>query len=161
MSQIKKILCATDLADKEKGFSAAQFVSQLALQLDAKVLLLHCIPIIPQTVEQEGCLGDAQRTLKQLQERQKEHDIAEIKERLQELSEALESGTLVRLVTGIAVKEGDAVDEILNTADAEECDMIVLGTHRKGWLKQTLLGSVAKSVLERTRKPVLMVPLPL
>ncbi len=80
---------------------------------------------------------------------------------MQELSETLESGSVVRLVSGIAVKEGDAVEEILNTADAEGCDMIVLGTRRKGWLKQTLLGSVAKSVLERTQKPVLMIPLPL
>jgi nucleotide-binding universal stress UspA family protein len=64
-------------------------------------------------------------------------------------------------VSGIVIKEGDAVEEILNTAEEEGCDMIVLGTHRKGWLKQTLLGSVAKSVLERTRKPVLIIPLPL
>jgi nucleotide-binding universal stress UspA family protein len=52
------------------------------------------------------------------------------------------------------------VDEILNTADREECDVIVLGTHGKGWLKHTFLGSVAGSVLERTRKPVFIIPLP-
>jgi nucleotide-binding universal stress UspA family protein len=38
--------------------------------------------------------------------------------------------------------------------------VIVLGTHGKGWLKQAFLGSVALSVLERTRKPVFIAPLP-
>ncbi len=52
------------------------------------------------------------------------------------------------------------MEEILNTADTEGCDVIVLGTHGKGWLKQTFLGSVALSVLERTRKPVFTIPLP-
>jgi nucleotide-binding universal stress UspA family protein len=52
------------------------------------------------------------------------------------------------------------VEEILNTADEKECDMIVLGTHGKGWLKQAFLGSVARSVLERTRRPAFLVPLP-
>jgi nucleotide-binding universal stress UspA family protein len=52
------------------------------------------------------------------------------------------------------------VEEILNTADREECDMIILGSHGKGWLKQTFLGSGARSVMERTRKPIFLVPLP-
>jgi nucleotide-binding universal stress UspA family protein len=52
------------------------------------------------------------------------------------------------------------VEEILKVADEEGCDVIVLGTHGKGFLKQTFLGSVSNSVLLRTRKPVLTVPLP-
>jgi nucleotide-binding universal stress UspA family protein len=52
------------------------------------------------------------------------------------------------------------MEEILNTADTKECDVIVLGTHGKGWLKHTFLGSVASSVLTRTRKPVFVIPLP-
>jgi len=38
--------------------------------------------------------------------------------------------------------------------------VIVLGTHGKGWLSREFLGSVARSVIERTRKPTLLVPLP-
>ena len=36
----------------------------------------------------------------------------------------------------------------------------MLGTHGKGFLKQTFLGSTAAKVLESTRKPVFIVPLP-
>jgi nucleotide-binding universal stress UspA family protein len=64
------------------------------------------------------------------------------------------------LVSGIIVRAGYAVEEILNTADTEGCDVIVLGTHGKGLLRQAFLGSVARSVLERSRKPVFIVPLP-
>jgi len=48
----------------------------------------------------------------------------------------------------------------LKAADKEGCDAIVLGTHGKGFLTQTFLGSVADSVLERSRKPVFIIPLP-
>jgi nucleotide-binding universal stress UspA family protein len=55
---------------------------------------------------------------------------------------------------------GHPVEEILKAVDEESCDAIVLGTHGKGFLRQTFLGSVAGSVLERTRKPVFIIPLP-
>jgi nucleotide-binding universal stress UspA family protein len=52
------------------------------------------------------------------------------------------------------------VEEILRVVDEEGCDVIVIGTHSKGFLQQALVGSVCNSVLHRTRKPVLVVPLP-
>jgi nucleotide-binding universal stress UspA family protein len=52
------------------------------------------------------------------------------------------------------------VEEILKAADEEQCSLIILGTHGKGFLKQTFLGSVARSVLDRARKPVFIIPLP-
>jgi nucleotide-binding universal stress UspA family protein len=48
----------------------------------------------------------------------------------------------------------------LNIADEEHCDAIVLGTHGKGFLAHTFLGSVSSAVLHRTRKPVFIIPLP-
>jgi nucleotide-binding universal stress UspA family protein len=56
--------------------------------------------------------------------------------------------------------QGDPVEEILKAVDEEGCDVIVLGTHGKGFLEQTFLGSVSSSVLLRTRKPVFVIPLP-
>jgi len=40
------------------------------------------------------------------------------------------------------------------------CDMIIMGTHGKGILGHTFLGSTAKKVLRRTRKPIFIIPLP-
>jgi len=64
------------------------------------------------------------------------------------------------LVSNVIIRLGHPVEEILKVVDEEGCDVIVLGTHSKGFLKQTFLGSVSSSVLFRTRKPVFVVPLP-
>jgi len=48
----------------------------------------------------------------------------------------------------------------MKEADEEDCSIIVLGTPGKGFLKQTFLGSVARSVLDRAKKPVFIIPLP-
>lgn len=66
----------------------------------------------------------------------------------------------VNLVTKIVVQVGYPLEEILKTADEEGCDLIVLGTHGKGFLRHAFLGSVSRSVLERARKPVFTIPLP-
>jgi nucleotide-binding universal stress UspA family protein len=49
---------------------------------------------------------------------------------------------------------------ILRKADELNCDAIVLGTHGKGFIRNTFLGSTSKKVLRRTRKPVFVIPLP-
>jgi nucleotide-binding universal stress UspA family protein len=66
----------------------------------------------------------------------------------------------VDLVSNILIRLGNPVQEILKAVDEEGCDVIVLGTHGKGILTQTFLGSVSNSVLQRARKPVFLVPLP-
>jgi len=53
----------------------------------------------------------------------------------------------VELISKILVRVGYPPVEILNTADKEGCDVIVLGTHGKGFLAHTFLGSVSSSVL--------------
>ncbi len=65
-----------------------------------------------------------------------------------------------KILSKILVPVGHPVEEILKTPDEESCNAIVLGTHGKGFLRQTFLGSVGGSVLERTRKPVFIIPLP-
>jgi nucleotide-binding universal stress UspA family protein len=63
-------------------------------------------------------------------------------------------------VAKILVQVGYPVEEILKVADEEGCDLIVLGSHGKGFLQHTFLGSVSRSVLDRSRKPVFIIPLP-
>jgi nucleotide-binding universal stress UspA family protein len=55
---------------------------------------------------------------------------------------------------------GYPAEEILRQANKLNFDAIVMGTHGKGLLSQAFLGSVAKKVLRRTRKPVFIIPLP-
>jgi nucleotide-binding universal stress UspA family protein len=52
---------------------------------------------------------------------------------------------------------GKAADVIVQTAQAQRVDLIVMGTHGRTGLSHTLLGSVAEAVLRHAPCPVLMV----
>jgi len=52
---------------------------------------------------------------------------------------------------------GDAAEEILNFADQQECDVIVIGSSGKGRMKRTLLGSVSTKVALYARSSVYIV----
>ena len=124
---------------------------------------MHSIEPIGRITDDSGGGIDAEGTLKKAQKQQQDMDIEEIKKRLEEFCKSTEiqiGFQCVELVSKILVPLGHPVEEILKTADDEDCDAIVLGTHGKGVLMQTFLGSVAGSVLKRTRKPVFIIPLP-
>ncbi len=46
---------------------------------------------------------------------------------------------------------------ICTVAEEEQSDIIIVGSHGRGAIDRMLLGSVAQSVLHRTKKPVLVV----
>jgi nucleotide-binding universal stress UspA family protein len=56
------------------------------------------------------------------------------------------------------VWEGEPVEVILLAAAAEECDLIVVGSHGRGRLGRLLLGSVSTRLIARARDSVLVVP---
>jgi nucleotide-binding universal stress UspA family protein len=149
--QIKKILFATDLS--ENSTYAFYYAIHMAKRDEAKIVILHAIePLPPMLITFEDFV------FKVAKDR-----IKTVKERLQKFSQKVDAriGTSsVEFVSNILVRMGDPVEEILKAADEEGCDVIVLGTHGKGFLEQTFLGSVSSSVLLRTRKPVFLVPLP-
>jgi nucleotide-binding universal stress UspA family protein len=92
-----------------------------------------------------------------------EEAVIKFKERIQDISVKSDARTGVSsadLISNIVIRLGNPVEEILRVADEEDCDVIVLGTHGKGFLEKTFLGSVSSSVLLQTRKPVFLIPLP-
>lgn len=55
--------------------------------------------------------------------------------------------------------EATNVDQgILEQAEALDCDLIVMGTHGRRGLNRLLMGSVARSVINQSKVPVLVVP---
>lgn len=54
--------------------------------------------------------------------------------------------------------EGDTAQKILETAKEWNASVIVMGTHSHSTLEKIFLGTVASSVLEKTKIPVYMVP---
>ena len=57
------------------------------------------------------------------------------------------------------VGEGNFADIILNRADNYNSDLIVLGSHKKGWFEKMLAGDVTEQVLHQTEIPLLIVPI--
>src|SRR5690554_113263 len=55
--------------------------------------------------------------------------------------------------------EGDTARKILEYAEEWQADIIVMGTHSHSTLEKLFLGTVASSVLERTKIPVYMIPI--
>ncbi len=157
--QIKKILYATDLS-KNSAY-AFFYAMDMAQRHQASIVLLHAIkPIYPSEYSGEGFMFE---DIMEVQKRERKADIVELKKNIQafcQKTEAQMGSSCAHRVTEILVPIGHPVEEILKAVDEESCDAIVLGTHSKGFLKHTFLGSVASSVLERTRKPVFIIPLP-
>ena len=157
--EIKKILYATDLS-KNSAY-AFFYAVDMAKKHNASIVILHSIEPI-RYVYGEGAPSIAD-ILEKGKKHEQERGIEEINKRLQEFCKKTEiqiGSPCVQLVSKILVPLGHPVEEILKVADDEGCDAIVLGAHGKGFLRQTFLGSVAGSVLERTRKPVFIIPLP-
>ncbi len=85
-----------------------------------------------------------------------------IKKRLEVISgqEIKNNPEYAKILNSIKVYEGYPAETILTMAYEFDCDMIIMGTHSKGVLGHTFLGSTAKRVLRRTRKPIFIIPLP-
>ncbi|MCS3924221.1 universal stress protein [Methanosalsum natronophilum] len=54
--------------------------------------------------------------------------------------------------------EGHPSEEIVQFANKENMDIIILGTHGKSGLSSILMGSVAENVIRTSTKPILVVP---
>jgi len=159
--QIKKILYATDLT-KNSAY-VFFYAVDMAQKHNASIVILHVIEPISQRIYAEAASSQLEEVLIKSKRQERANNIEEIRKNLQDFCRKTEvqiGSPCVQLVTEILVPIGHPVDEILNVADDEACDAIVMGTHAKGFLKHTFLGSVAGSVLERSRKPVFIIPLP-
>ena len=158
--EIKTILYATDLS-KNSSY-AFLYAVDMAKRHNARIVILHSVGPVHYLYPEEMSYRMFEM-LEKAKTAERETDVEEIKKNLQKFCEKMENQIgppCVELVSKILVPVGHPVEEILNAAEKEGCDAIVLGTHGKGFLKHTFLGSVAEAVLARTRKPVLVIPLP-
>lgn len=155
LPQIKKILYATDLS-KNSAY-AFYYAVDLAQKKGATIIILHSVEPVPVYVR--NYISGAEK----LELENQNEMIGIIKKRLDNFCHKVDNqigSPCVELVSKVIVRMGHPVEEILSAADEEACDVIILGNHGKGFLKQTFLGSVSRGVLDRTRKPVLIIPLP-
>ncbi len=152
--KIKKILYATDLS-KNSSY-AFLYAIDMARRHDAKIVVLHALEPLPKEVS-------FVRVLQEAENKERREAVEQVRKLLTEFCKKAEThigSPCVALVSKFLIPRGHPTEEILNATDKEGCDVIVVGTHGKGFLTHTFLGSVSKSVLHRARKPVFVAPLP-
>lgn len=153
--QIKKILFATDLS--KNSVYAYYYAVHMAKRDQAEIVILHAVESYPRM------LVSFEDFEHKVAKDRWDETVKKFKEQIQDISVKVDTQTgvsSVDLISKILIRPGRPAEEILKVVDEEGCDVIVLGTHSKGFLEHTLLGSISKSVLQRTQKPVLIVPLP-
>ena len=157
--KIEKILYATDLSPN--AAYALRYAMDSAVKHDAELVVLHAFEQISPTAQAMLVYLDESRR----QEIFHEHTgqtIDRIKERLNKFCERefKDHPEYLDKVISIEVCEGFPAEEILSKAKELNCDLIIMGTHGKGIIANTFLGSTAKRVLRRTRIPVFIIPIP-
>jgi len=158
--KINKILYTTDLSPN--SVYALRYAMNSAIKHDAGIIILHVFELVSTTNRSmlDLYLGEDLRD-KIFNERVSD-TIDRIRKRLKIFCDKEFNGDTeyANRVESIEVCEGFPAEEILKKADEFSCDAIVMGTHGKGLISHAFLGSTAKRVLRRTRKPVFIIPLP-
>lgn len=141
----KKILVPTD--GSSQAAIAANTAAQLAKSQGAQVVGVYVIDPFPYIG-----IGDASAVGLQ----------AYLTEAKAAAGQALNALGQVCADQGVAFA-GDTIERnvvyegILETADAEGCDLVVMGSHGRQGIKALILGSVAQKVLTHAKVPVLIV----
>jgi nucleotide-binding universal stress UspA family protein len=148
MINLKSILVPTDFSEHSQN--AMRYAAAFAEKFGAEIHLLHVFqdlavfqpdavsvgpPIVPPAEELMTAARNA-------------------------LQRFIEENKLQGLKIRPEVREGSPFDEIVGFAKEKDIDLIVMGTHGRGWLAHVLLGSVTEKVIRKAPCPVLTVPHP-
>ena len=158
--EIKKILYTTDLSDTSNY--AFSYAASVANRYDASINILYVIKDTTRSSEDLISNVIGVEKWKEILGRNKMEIIDKIRHRLEEFCEQTRSemSGCPFLVEKILVELGNPVDEIVQEAEKEEYDVVIMGAHGHGAIAGTVIGSVSRRVLRRTKKPVLVVRLP-
>ena len=137
----RKILLATDLSSTSAPATDEAFA--MARRFDAELLIVSVID--PAALRLPG--GRFQARIDQVRE-QREIVAQDLVRR------GRADGLRVRFL----VWQGDPAESILEAADAEGAETIVLGSHARGRIGRILYGSVSQRVVREAGVPVVVVP---
>ena len=140
---MRRILVAVD--GTRASSAAAGLALEYAARLGARVTFLH---VLPEPVS--GQTGEAPDFAAF------EHACEEYARQL--VGEAARLGGAVGPRTDTAVAYGEPAQAILTAAEAEDVDLVILGSRDRSPLARTLLGSVSAELTARCPKPVMVVP---
>ena len=147
MLPIKKIVCPTDFSDP--SYEGLKVAREFAEHFSAELILVNVIfpgPIVPGVAEPGFHIPAALESMQETAEK-KLQDLAQKK-----ISENITVRTIV--------VSGKPSYEIVDLADKEKADIIVIATHGESGWQKFLFGSVTEKVIRMAACPVLTVQQP-
>lgn len=155
----RNILIATDLTSN--AVHAFKHAVMMARRNNARLHLLHVVPEVDAAVRTYVSTVMGAGSLDHFEKQHEDEARDEMKKRLETFAreELADHPEDLDRIAGIEVLHGHPVAQILLEAERVEADVIILGTHGKGAVEYTFLGSVAEKVLRKSKRPVFVVPL--
>jgi len=150
MTIMKTLLFPTDFS--KSATHAAEYGYQLAMQIQANVILCNAITIpaeVPQArlvvwpMEESGALL---------------HDSSIELTRLKKILVKMETDSGFKPVITCMDEAGIMTDVINGIAKSQKVDLIVMGTHGNGGLSTFLLGNHSRNMIDETITPLLLIP---
>jgi len=136
----RKLLLATDLSEASEAATEQAF--ELAKRLEASLLVVSVID--PGALQLPGGRFRAR--------------VDQVRERREVQAQALvERGRSEAVEVSFLVWTGDPGDMIVEAAEAEHVDMVLVGSHGRGAVGRLFLGSVSEHVVRHAPCPVLVV----
>jgi nucleotide-binding universal stress UspA family protein len=143
--QLKSILCPIDFS--EFSIRAYEHALSLAEYYEAKLVALHVVELwkypFVDYAAYEGDFANVPRALEEGGE-----------ERLREFTN---KHSRAGIQPHLAVDQGNASDVILSFAQAQNIEVIVMGTHGRRGFDRLVLGSVTDRVMRKASCPVLVI----
>ena len=143
MQLFKRILAPVDLS--EVSSKIAPYVSELAARLDAELHLLF----VARVFEYYANIYVIHPAIRNF-----EAEIVKGAEK--KLEEFVDTHFKDRLPK-VKIVSGDPAEEILNYAESEKMDLIIIGTHGRKSIGQVVFGSIAERIVQKSPVPVLTV----
>ena len=167
--RIKKILYATDLS--ESAVHAFSYAVSLANLYGAGITILHVLAEFPGEEFITNMIStDTWREIKnrhysearnQLIGKRRQHvALKEVLEAFSEEAQAEAKDQWTFMTDEILIRPGNPAEVIVDAAQAQNCDLIVMGTHGHGTFTEVFVGSTAKRVIKHSPIPVLVIRLP-
>ncbi|OQX01092.1 MAG: hypothetical protein BWK80_60760 [Desulfobacteraceae bacterium IS3] len=167
--EIRKILYTTDLSESARH--AFAYAASLANLYGAGITILHVLTDDP--VMSMGIISYiGEKRWEEIRKRNEEYakqtltgkrrDNIPLINGLEQFCEDAKAdiGEKTFITDEILVIRGNPADIIVEESEKRNCDLIVMGTHGHGIIADAVMGSTARQVMRRSKKPVLVVRLP-
>ncbi|MFY9873677.1 MAG: universal stress protein [Candidatus Nitrosopolaris sp.] len=151
-ARISKILIPLD--DSELAMKAADYALLITKGLNAELIAIHVVRSEDALVVTNSLIENLDTITTEDSLLQKVKDDAEkwfntIKQK--------SNANGIRLRTGLVVSPTETEDAIVNYAERENVDLIVIGGEEKSGLKQRLHGSATSHIATQTKRSILIV----